>query len=580
MILQALTSYYEKLAEQGLVARPGWGPAKVSYAIDLNADGTIFQVYSLLREPENGKSGKLIPRVLSLPLGATGRAAVKPIFLWDNSGYFLGADQKGKPKRTAECFAASKALHKTILGPLESKASQAVCRFFDRWTPEQGPTNPETAPLWQELTSGCNLLFCYDGAPVSEDPEVRKAWQRHYDTSEEGTVMRCLVTGEDTVIPPIHSAIKGIQGAQPSGAALVSFNAQAFESYDREQNYNAPVGAYAAFAYTTALNYLTADWNNRVSIGDTRVLCWAESGETAYQALTMQAMMGADDSAGEAAVRAAVDSISKGRRFQWDETSLDPDMRFYVLGIAPNAARLSVRFFLQNSFGGFLKHIEEHHERLRIVKPAFEKYETIPLKWLLAETVNPKSKSKAASPHLAGDLLRSILTGAPYPTTLIHAVEQRIRAECNIGYQKAAIVKAYYLKNKHPDMPEKEVLTVALNPESNSIPYQLGRLFSVMEEIQSKANPAIKATIKDRYYNAASSTPALVFPTLVNLAQKHLKKIEASNKNASIYYNKMMGTIIDKLGSSYPTRLNLAQQGAFQIGYYHQTQKRYEKKGE
>lgn len=580
MILQALTTYYERLAEQGLVARPGWGPAKVSYAIALNADGTVFQVYSLLREPENGKSGKKLPRIISLPLGATGRAAIKPIFLWDNSGYLLGADQKGKPKRTAECFAASKALHQALLGSCESEAARAICRFFDRWTPDQGPTNPETAPFWQELTSGCNLLFYYDRAPASEDPEVRKAWQRHYDNSEEGTVMRCLVTGEEAVIPPIHSAIKGIQGAQSSGAALISFNAPAFESYDREQNYNAPVGEYAAFAYTTALNYLIADWNNRVSIGDTRVLCWAESGETAYQSLSFAAMMGGGPDSVENDVRSAMSQLSKGRRIEWDETSLDPDMRFYVLGLAPNAARLSVRFFLQNSFGEFMRNMEAHYQRMRIVKPAFEQYETIPLKWLLAETVNQKSKNKAASPHLAGDILRSILTGAPYPTTLIYAVEQRIRAECNIGYQKAAIVKAYYLKNKHPDMPEKEVLTVALNPESKSIPYQLGRLFSVMEEIQSKANPAIKATIKDRYYNAASSTPALVFPTLVNLAQKHLKKIEASNKNTSIYYNKMMGTIIDKLGSSYPTRLNLVQQGAFQIGYYHQTQKRYEKKGE
>ena len=580
MILQALTSYYERLAEQGLVARPGWGPAKVSYAIDLNADGTVRQVYSLLHTPENGKSGKMIPRIISVPLPVKRSYGVKANFLCDTSAYLLGADQKGRPERTAECFSASRELHLELLQSLQSEAAQVICRFFETWDPAQGETDPEIAQYWQDMTGGGSLLFYYDGKSAAEDPLIQAAWQRYYDQSEDGVVMRCLVTGESSVIPPIHSAIKGIPGAQSSGAALISFNAPAFESYDREQNLNAPVGEYAAFAYTTALNYLIADWNNRVTIGDTMVLCWAESAEPAYQAMTMQAMMGAGDDVGEAAVRAAVESISKGRRFQWDETSLDPDMRFYVLGIAPNAARLSVRFFLQNSFGSFIKHIEEHHERLRIVKPAFEKYETIPLKWLLGETVNPKSKNKAASPQLAGDLLRSVLTGAPYPTTLIYAVEQRIRAECNIGYQKAAIVKAYYLKNKHPDMPEKEVLTVALNPESNSIPYQLGRLFSVMEEIQSKANPTIKATIKDRYYNAASSTPALVFPTLVNLAQKHLKKIETSNKNISIYYNKMMGTIIEKLGSSYPTRLNLAEQGAFQIGYYHQTQKRYEKKGE
>lgn len=576
MILQALTSYYERLAEQGLVARPGWGPAKVSYAIDLNADGTVFQVYSLLREPENGKSGKSIPTILSLPLGATGRAAIKPIFLWDNSGYLLGADQKGKPTRTAECFAASKALHKALLGSVESDAARAICRFFDRWTPDQGPTSPETAPYWEELTSGCNLLFYYDGAPASEDPEVQKAWQQYYDNSEEGTVMRCLVTGEETVIPPIHSAIKGIQGAQSSGAALVSFNAKAFESYDREQNYNAPVGEYAAFAYTTALNYLIADWSNRVTIGDTRVLCWAESGESAYQALSFAAMMGGGPDSAENDVRSAVSQLSKGRRIEWDETSLDPDMRFYVLGLAPNAARLSVRFFLQNSFGAFMRNIEAHYERLRIVKPSYEKYETIPVKWLLEETVNPYSRNKAASPQLAGDLLRAILTGAPYPATLLNAVELRIRAEKEIGYRKAAIIKAYYSRNKTDKCPE-EVLQVALNETSSNIPYTLGRLFSVLEQIQEAANPSINTTIRDKYFNSAAATPSRVFPVLINLSEKHLRKLESGKR---IYLEKLRSQITEKLSEQFPDRMGLPEQGAFQLGYYHQTQKRYEKKGE
>ena len=576
MILQALTSYYERLAEQGLVARPGWGPAKVSYAIDLNADGTVFQVYSLMREPENGKSGKLIPRIISVPLPVKRSSGVKANFLCDTSGYILGADQKGKASRTTECFAASKTLHQALLGSCESEAARAICRFFDRWTPDQGPTNPETAPFWQELTSGCSLLFYYDGVPASEDPEVRKVWQQHYDTSEEGTVMRCLVTGEESVIPPIHSAIKGIQGAQSSGAALISFNAPAFESYDREQNYNAPVGQYAAFAYTTALNYLIADWNNRVSIGDTRVLCWAESGEAAYQSLSFEAMMGGGQDSVENDVRSAVAQLSKGRRIEWDDTSLDPEMRFYVLGLAPNAARLSVRFFLQNSFGAFMRNMEAHYERLRIVKPSYEKFETIPLKWLLEETVNPHSRNKAASPQLAGDLLRSILAGAPYPATLLNAVELRIRAESEINYRKAAIIKAYYSRNKTDKCPE-EVLQVALNESSTSIPYNLGRLFSVLELIQENANPGINTTIRDKYFNSAAATPARIFAILNNLSEKHLRKLEHGKK---VWLEKQRLAITEKLPERLPDRMGLPEQGAFQLGYYHQTQKRYEKKGE
>ena len=576
MILHALTSYYERLAEQERVARPGWGSAKVSYAIELNADGTILQVFSLLREPENGKNGKWIPQVFSVPLPFKRSSGVKANFLCDTSGYIFGADQKGNVDRAAECFAASKALHQSILGTIESEAAQAICRFFDQWTPEQGVTDSETAPFWQDLTSGCNLLFYYDEEPVSADPKVQKAWQQHYDSEEDGIAMRCLVTGEETMIPPIHSAIKGIKGAQSSGAALISFNAQAFESYDREQNYNAPIGAYAAFAYTTALNYLIADWSNQVYIGDTRVLCWAESGEPAYQELSFELMMGGSQNVTENDIWSAVAQLSKGRKIEWDETKLDPKMRFYILGIAPNAARLSVRFFLQNSFGAFMQNVNAHHERLQIVKPSFEKFNSIPLKWLLEETVNPNSKNKAASPQLAGELLRSILTGSPYPATLLNAVELRIRAEREVNYRKAAIIKAYYSRNKTDKCPE-EVLQVALNESSTNIPYNLGRLFSILELIQENANPGINATIRDKYFNSAAATPARIFAILNNLAEKHLRKLEPGKR---IWLDQQRLAITEKLPERLPDRLVLPEQGSFQLGYYHQTQKRYQKKGD
>ena len=576
MILQALTAYYERLAEKGLVDPPGWGPAKVSYGIDLNEDGTVFMVYSLLREPENGKKGKQIPQQRSVPLPAKRASGVKANFLCDSSSYLLGADLKGKPDRSRECFAASKELHLALLSALPCKAARAVCNYYRSWDPNAGPTHPELASRWQELIEGGNLLFYCDGNPVCDDPLVREAWQKHYDAESDGVEMCCLVTGEPSVIPPIHSAIKGIPGAQSSGAALVSFNAPAFESYDREQNYNAPVGAYAAFAYTTALNYLIADWNNRTTMGDTMVLCWAESGEPSYQALTISAMMGGEDGDDEAAVRSAVRGISMGSKVRWQDSTLDPNTRFYVLGIAPNAARLSVRFFLQNNFGAFMRNIEEHYERLTLVKPSFERYETIPLKWLLAETVNPKSKNKAASPQLAGELLRSVLTGAPYPATLINAIELRIRAEHEVGYRKAAILKAYYSRNKTDKCPE-EVLKVALNEASNNVPYNLGRLFSILELIQENANPGINATIRDKYFNSAAATPSRVFAVLFSLSEKHLRKLEHGKR---VWLEKLRAQVTDKLPEQLPARLSLPEQGAFQMGYYHQTQKRYEKKGE
>ena len=177
---------------------------------------------------------------------------------------------------------------------------------------------------------------------------------------------------------------------------------------------------------------------------------------------------------------------------------------------------------------------------------------------------------------MAGGVLRSILMDEPYPATLLHGALLRIRAEREVSRGRAAIIKAYYLKRPHPDIP-KEVLTVSLNPDSTDIPYTLGRLFSVLEAVQSSANPGINATIKDRYFNAASATPGHIFPILLNLSQKHLRKLETGRR---VYFEKQITELAGVLPEAFPPRLNLPQQGAFQLGYYHQTQKRYEKKEE
>lgn len=237
-----------------------------------------------------------------------------------------------------------------------------------------------------------------------------------------------------------------------------------------------------------------------------------------------------------------------------------------------------MRFFLRNSFGAFLQNVQAHQDRLEIIRPAEDLYPTIPLWKLLDETVNQNSRDKSPAPNLAGETLRAVLTDTRYPAILLNGAVLRIRAEKKITRGRAAILKAYYLKNPHPDISKpEEVLTVSLNPNSTSIPYNLGRLFSVLEAIQSAANHGINTTIKDKYFNSASATPSRVFPTLVNLAQKHLRKLE---KGERIYYNRMLTQLLDQFEESYPDRMSLPQQGAFQLGYYHQTQARYQKKEE
>lgn len=574
MILQALTQHYEDLLQLGEISKPGWGTAKVSYGLELSDEGALLGLLPLKTEQQRGKKAVLAAQEMQVPMPVKRASGVSPNFLCDNSGYLLGVDNKGKPQRTADCFAACKKLHGEILSNAQSPAARAVIAFFEHWAPAAATANPILSNVWEELFKGANLLFWYKDAPVSSDPEVRALWQAHYDNQSDNPVIRCLVTGEKVPAEEIHPAIKGVKGAQMAGAALVSFNAPAFWSYGREYGANAPVGVYAAFAYTTALNHLINDRKHVQHIGDTTLVCWAQGGQSAYQDLGMAALFG--DSLTENDVQSALSKLACGEPVEWDETKLDPETHFFVLGLAPNAARLSVRFFWRDSFGALIRNVQAHYERLRIVRPSYEKSETLWLWNLLQETVNQKSHDKAPAPQLAGNVLQSILTNGLYPATLLNGITLRIRAEREISRGRAAILKAYYLRNENKKCP-KEVLTVELNEQSSYLPYVLGRLFSVLEAVQHDANPGINATIKDKYFNSASSTPAVVFPLLINLAQKHLHKLKVDKQ---IYYNKQITELMEKITETYPDRLALPEQGAFQLGYYHQTQKRFMKKEE
>ncbi|WP_297871044.1 type I-C CRISPR-associated protein Cas8c/Csd1 [uncultured Oscillibacter sp.] len=578
MILQALAEHYEDLAAQGRLARPGWSNANISYALYINDDGELEQAVSLKQEEERGKKKVLAPRPMSLPAPVKRSSGVASNFLWDNSSYLLGIDEKGKPQRSLECFTACKVLHHRILNGVDSPAARAVLAFFDRWDPATAREHSALADKLEDILAGANLVFRYDGVYLQDDALIRPAWQAHYDSAGDGPELVCLVTGKKGAAEAVHPSIKGVAGAQSSGAALVSFNGDAFCSYGREQSLNAPTSKYAAFAYTTALNHLLADRDYVGRIGDTTVLFWAAGGQQAYQSFSMASLFGAPAAYSVSDLQKMTLDLCQGKPVLFEEARLDPNTAFYVLGLSPNAARLSVRFFLKNTFGAFVRNLQAHQERLEIVRPSFDKFETIPLWKLLDETVNRNSRDKSPTPGMAGETLRAILSDTPYPATLLNGVSLRIRAERDITKGRAAILKAYYLnlKKTHPDVP-KEVLTVSLNPDSTNIPYTLGRLFSVLEAIQSSANPGINATIKDKYFNSASSTPSRVFPTLINLAQKHLRKLD---KGWSISYSKQLTELTDKLGEAFPDRLSLPQQGAFQLGYYHQTQSRYTKKEE
>lgn len=457
MILQALVRHYEDLVARDAIAGPGWSKAKISYALEIDDEGQLLQAVSVMAQQQRGKKTKLLPQEMELPTPVPGRTgkSIKPSFLWDNASYILGIDEKGNPERAKDCFSASQKHHIELLSGVNCAPAQAIVAFFRNWDPKRAADHPALREHLDEILSGANLVFRYRGVFAQQDPAVREAWQRHYDDDSEGTLSVCLVTGQAAVPQEVHPSIKGVQGAQSSGAALVSFNAEAFESFGKEQSLNAPVGKYAAFAYTAVLNHLIADRRHNSLVGDTLVLCWAEGGDPAAQDLFSAYALGNDSDYAEEDIRNAVSALLAGETVDFDEGRIAPDTDFYLLGIAPNAARLSVRFFYRNTIGEFLKNVQAHYDRLRIVGGQTRYLSPW---WLLQETVSEKARDKSGMKNTAAALLRSILTNTPYPSTLLSGVELRIRAEREIKWRKAAILKAYYTKNRHPQVP-KEVCT-------------------------------------------------------------------------------------------------------------------------
>lgn len=579
MILQALVSYYEDLQRQGKISLPGWGKSKISFGLNIDGAGQVIGLLPLKVMSENGKKKEEVPKLMEVPQPVKRASGVKANFLCDNASYMMGRDEKGKPKRSLQCFEACGELHHKILDSVPTPMAGAVLSYFDSWQPEDFERYSFLTEYQKDILSGANLLFYVNGETILNDEEIRQAWQEYYDQSENELKGICSVTGKEMALANLHPVIKGVAGGQAMGTSLVSFNAPAFCSYGKEQGANAAIGEYAAFAYGAALNALLRDRDHKKAIGDTTVVYWVQGGGKVYQKVTGAALFGVDDEGiTNQDLSTIFEKLSRGDMIEVDGQTLQMDRHFYILGLAPNAARLAVRFFLVDSFGNMLKNVAAHYNRLKIVKPEYDEFEYLPMWKLLSETVNKKAKDKSPTPQMAADTLRAVLSGGNYPISLLNHAMLRIRSEREVTRGRAAIIKAYFLKNMNRDCREEDgILEEQVNENCTNVPYVLGRMFAVLEHLQQTANPGINATIKDKYFNAAASTPAQIFPVLINLAQKHLRKVKEGQK---IYFDRQIGELAMIVGEEYPLRLNLAKQGAFQLGYYCQTQKRYQKKEE
>ncbi|SFW54562.1 type I-C CRISPR-associated protein Cas8c/Csd1 [Selenomonas ruminantium] len=580
-MLEALVKHYESLAAEGKVPRPGWSKAKVSFALRLDDDGKVVQVHDLRKEEQRGKKSVVVPNEYWVPEQSKRASGIVPQFLCDNSTYLLGVDNKGKPERSEKCFQAAAKLHQEILSECSSKIALAIKKFFANWKPTEISSCAVLQDDLEDLMQSSNLIFMLGDRFSIEDEEIRNSWQKYREQEDGAEKMQCLVTGEVSTIARLHPSIKGVRNAQSSGASLVSFNAPAYESYGRDngQGLNAPVSEYAAFAYTTALNALLSDSNHVKVFGDTTLVYWAEQNNETYQDCFGGFCLQDENIMEEKDLEYIFSCLKKDEPINFQGVDIDYSNKFYILGLSPNAARLSVRFFLQSTFGNILKNSAKHMDNMELVRPP-KKKKHIPLWQMLVATVSPKSKDKAASPLLSGAVLKSILTGSRYPESLFQYVMLRIRSEQDdmeasppsykITYERCAIIKAYLCRNG------KRGITVALNENENDVAYVLGRIFAVWEHIQSEANKGINATIKDKYFDSACATPARIFPILQKLSGHHLRKLEDGKK---IYFEKQLTSLMGKIDAgAIPNILPLKEQGMFVLGYYHQVQARYTKK--
>lgn len=585
MILQALVSYYQRLLARGTegLAPFGYSPEKISYEILLAPDGCVVDVADI----RDKTSKKPFPRLMNVPQPEKRTVGIKSNFLWDKTSYVLGVSATSK--RADKEHDAFKALHQQCLAGTQDVGLKALQAFLAAWTPERFAQ----APFSEEMLDA-NMVFRLDGEQsyLHQRPAAQalRAQLLAGDESASAALATCLVTGERLPVTRLHPSIKGVWGAQSAGASIVSFNLESFTSYGKSQGDNAPVSESAAFAYTTVLNHLLrrGEGNRqRLQIGDTSIVFWAEA-EDAQEAEQAELLLAdcLDDppTDGQEAeqLRLALEKLQKGRPLHDIHPKLSEHTRMYVLGLAPNAARISIRFWEVGTLGLFARRLTQHAQDFRL-EPLPWKTAPSARRVVLATVPHREGampKMDDAFNNLVGEFMRAVLGGGAYPRSLLANALMRMRSDGNLSGLRVAICKGILARelrlagNAHQ---EKEV-PVSLDKESTNPAYRLGRLFAVLEAVQRSAlGGQVNATIRDRYYGAASATPASVFPLLLRNAQNHLGKLRKDKKGLAVNLERDIREIVDGLDAQLPRSLPLQEQGRFAIGYYHQAQSRFNK---
>lgn len=575
-ILQSLAAYYGRLDEP---PRFGYSQEGISHAVLLSPSGAVVDVQPLVLV----RDGRSLPRRMPVPKLRTRTSAVAPHFLWDKTAYALGAardasDQGWGPPKRHE-FEAFKRLHSCMLAESDDAGLAALVTFLESWLPEDYGELPHAADMLDK-----NIVFGLDCEALEflhDRPAARRIWASRCEV-QGGDHGLCLVTGERGPIAPTHPVVKGVRGAKSSGAPIVSFNEAAFKSYGKEKGSNAPISEQAAFAYTTALNALLSHQSRqRVQIGDATTVFWAEAAEDEADARAAEDLFsilvasGPSDEQEAARVRDKLLAVAEGRPLADVAPDVHVDTRIFVLGLAPNAARLSVRFWHADSIGNLTNRLREHWQDL-MVEPAPPAWP--PAAWQVLRETAVQRESGKVPPTLGGALMRAVLTGGRYPRSLLAAVVGRVRADKDLNAMRAAICRAV-LARECRLRPGKEGAPVTLHEQSNDIAYNLGRLFAAYAYAE-KSLASRNATIRDKYVGAASATPLRVFPVLMRGYEHNrsaLAKAGGLKAGSGVKADRAVGRIVDLLPPDLPRALGLEDQARFFVGYYHQEQAFYAK---
>ena len=559
MILQALKEYYDRKAadpDSG-IASDGWEWKEIPFLIVLDEKGTFLR----FEDTREGEGAKKRWKAFLVPQGAKRSVNIASNLLWGAPDYIFGIeDRRGEEKKKSFLDCVENCLPNT-------DRKRAIVRFLK----EIKLASLEEKPQWADITKAkANMSFRFeaDRCLYCETEEVKKHLCSKAEVGDNYGL--CIVTGEKDNISRLHTAIKGVQGAQPTGANIVSFQkGSGYDSYGKEQGFNAPIGTTAMFAYTTAVNTLLArDSLQRMRVGDASTVFWSAR-KTKFEEDFSFFLTEPPKDNPDAGINRIKNLFEAPKTGGYVEDS--GSEKFFVLGLSPNAGRVSIRFWHKGTIAEFAENIRQHFRDLEIAKHKNEpEYYSI---WRLLVNTAVLDKNDNIPPNMAGDFMRAVLTGIPYPATVLQAVLRRIKSDTKdrVKPVRAALIKAYLnrILRTGKNYDEKEELQMALDTEQLSTGYHLGRLFAVLEKIQEEANPGLNATIRERYYGAACGSPVSVYPTLMRLKNHHLAKL--SNKGRKTNFERLIGEIVGRF-DEFPPNLSLHEQGKFAVGYYHQRQ--------